>query len=342
MSTPAASLIAGATARIEDFPTAMAWSPDARTLAVGGGEGRILMLDTITGEAQSFGEHAPGVLDLAWQPNGDSLASSGQDGSVQLWQASAPANGPGVLHRSPRWPAGLSWRADGQVLAFASGKEVLLFNADGSALRSLSGHGVTLSHVAWRGRNELLAAGNGALFVDRIETGDVEQFLLEGLPQTLSLSPDLKIAASGLADGTINFRYINNRKRSRMSGYEGKVALTGWSANSRYLASASTGASSVVVWDFGGKGPEGSEPIELNAHEERVEALAWQRSGALLATAGRDWRVVLWKPGPGSRKALDIQLLDGPAGMICWSPDARRLAVAQPSGTIRFFSVKAV
>lgn len=347
MSTPAASLTAGATARIEDFPAAIAWSPDGKTLAVGGGEGRIVMLDAITGDAQSFGEHAPGVLDLAWQPKGESLASSGQDGSVRLWQAASTltteaGNAPRTLHRSPRWPAGLSWRADGQLLAFASGKDVLLFNADGSALRTLSGHSVTLSHLAWRGRNELLAAGNGALFVDRIDTGDIEQFVLEGIPQTLSLSPDLKIAASGLADGTINFRYINNRKRSRMSGYEGKVALTGWSANSRYLASASTGASSVVVWDFGGKGPEGSEPLELNAHEERVEALAWQGSGALLATAGRDWRVVLWKPGPGSRKALDIQLLDGPAGMICWSPDARRLAVAQPSGTIRFFSVKAV
>ena len=211
---------------------------------------------------------------------------------------------------------------------------------DGTPLRTLAGHAVPLTHVAWRGRDELLAAGNGALFVDRADSGAMEQFLLEGTPLTLSLSPDLKIAACGLADGSVNFRYINNRKRSRMSGYEGKVATTAWSANSRYLASASTGASSVVVWDFGGKGPEGSEPLQLNAHEERIESLAWQGSG-LLASAGRDWRVVLWRPGPGSRKALDIQLLDGPAGMICWSPDGARLAVAQPSGTIRFFSLRA-
>lgn len=342
MSTPPAGLVAGAIARIEDFPVAMSWAPDSATLAVGGGEGRVYLLDATAGNARPLGEHAPGVLELAWQPKGELLASAGQDGSVQLWRPRALDSGPRVLHRSARWPAGLAWRTDGQMLAFTSGKDVQLFAADGSPHSVLGGHSVTLSHLAWRGRDELLAAGNGALFVDRIGTANVEQFVLEGTPLTLSLSPDLKIAASGLADGTINFRYINNRKRSRMSGYDGKVQLTGWSANSRYLASASTGATSIVVWDFGGKGPEGSEPLQLNAHEERIESLAWQGTGTLLASAGRDWRVVLWKPGPGSRKALDIQLLDGPAGMICWSPDARRLAVAQPSGAIRFFSVRAV
>ncbi len=164
--------------------------------------------------------------------------------------------------------------------------------------------------------------------------------MLEGTPLTLALSPDLKVAANGLA-GTLNFRYLNNRKRSRMSGYEGKVDQTAWSASSRYLATASSGATSVVVWDFGSKGPEGSEPLQLNAHEERIEALAWQGSGAMLASAGRDWRVVLWRPAPNGRAALDIQLLDGPAASACWSPDGTSLAVAQVSGKIRFFRLRA-
>jgi len=336
----AAGLSPGAISGIDDFPVAMAWSADGRSLAVGGGEGRLYALSPQDGGITELGEHAPGVLELAWQPKGQLLASSGQDGSVRLWDLAATGAESRVLYRSPRWPAGLTWRSDGKALAFASGKDVQLFDGAGAPLRTLAAHAVPLTHVVWRGRDELLAAGNGALFVDRVDSGAIEQFLLEGTPQTLSLGADLKIAACGLADGTINFRYINNRKRSRMSGYEGKVALTAWSPNSRYLASASTGASSVVVWDFGGKGPEGSEPLQFNAHEERIESLAWQGSG-LLATAGRDWRVVLWRPGPGSRQALDIQLLDGPAGMICWSPDGARLAVAQPSGTIRFFSLRA-
>lgn len=336
-----ASLVPAASATIEDFPVAMVWSPDGTGLAVGGGEGRLYLLEADSGAVRTLGEHAPGVLELAWQPKGQWLASSGQDGSVRLWDTQAQGGDGRTLHRAPRWPAGLAWRVDGRQLAFAAGKDVHVFDAEGAPLRTLAGHGTALSHLAWRGRDELVGAGSGALFVDRVDTGAIEQFVLEGTPMTLVLSPDNKVAASGLSDGTVNFRYLNSRKRSRMSGYAGKVDQTTWSASSRWLATASSGASSVVLWDFGGKGPEGSEPLQLNAHEERIDGLAWQPVGPLLASAGRDWRVVLWRPGPGSRSALDIQVLDGPAGTASWSPDGRSLAVAQPSGRIRFFSLRA-
>jgi WD40 repeat protein len=244
-----------------------------------------------------------------------------------------------VLAQTARWPVGLAWRADGRQLAFAQGKDVLLFDDAGHPAQTLGGHGVALSHLAWRGRGELVGAGNGALFVDRADGSAIEQFVLEGTPMTLAVSPDLKVVANGLADGTVNFRHLNSRKRSRMSGYAGKVDQTVWSANSRWLATASTGASTIVVWDFGGKGPEGSEPLQLESHEDRIEHLAYQTSGPLLASAGRDWRVVLWRPGPGSRTALDIQLLDGPACRAAFAPDGRMLAVAQTSGKVRFYRI---
>ncbi len=338
MSTKGVRLVAGSTAVVDDFPVALAWAPDGAALAIGGGEGRIHLVGT-DGTVRQLGEHAPGVLELAWQPKGATIASSGQDGAVRLWQPADPQQPSRVLMQAARWPAGLAWRADGRQLATACGKEVLLFDAAGQPVTKITGHSTALLQVAWRGRDELLGAGNGALFVDRIDNGSIEQLVLEGTPLTLALSPDFKVAANGLADGTVNFRYLNTRKRSRMSGYAGKVDQTVWSANSRWLATASTGASSIVLWDFSGKGPEGSEPLQLEAHEERIERLAFQPNGPLLASAGRDWRVALWRPGPGSRAALDIQLLDGPAVVAAFSPDGRRFAVAQPSGKVRVYTV---
>lgn len=341
MSAGAGTLAPLATAAVEDFPVALAWAPDASALAVGGGEGRIWKIDVRSGEATLVGEHAPGVLELAWQAKGPLLASGGQDGSVRLWDTREADAAPRTLHRAARWPAGVTWQADGTRLAFAQGRAVLLFASDGTPAGELDGHEVPLTHLAWRGRDELVAAGNGALFVDRISSGAIEQFVLEGTPQTLALSPDLKIVANGLADGSVNFRYINNRKRSRMSGYAGKVHQTVWSASSRFLATASTGASSIVVWDFGGKGPEGSDPLQLEGHEERIEALAWQTGGPLLAACARDWKLTLWKPGPGRSSTLDVQALDGEPCGLGWSPDGRRLALAQASGKIRFYGLAA-
>ena len=338
MTVRGARLASVGTTAIEDFPVTLAWSPDGAALAVGGGEGLLCLLRADGTAARKLGEQSPGVLELCWQPKGKQLASGGQDGAVRLWSPLDAEAQFRVLARAPRWPAGLAWRADGQRLAFAQGKDVLLFDAAGQAVGKLAGHSAVLSHLAWRGRDELLAVGNGALFVDRID-GTIEEFALEGTPLTLALSPDQKVAASGLADGTVNFRHLNSRKRSRMSGYAGKVDQTAWSTNSRWLATASSGASSIVVWDFSGRGPEGSEPLQLEAHAERIECLTFQPNGPLLISTGRDGRVALWRPGPGARAPLHKQLLDGPAGAAAFSPDGRMLAVGQPSGRIRFFSV---
>ena len=339
MSAPQAALTPGATAQLEDFPVDLSWSADSQAFAVAGGEGHLYCLRRDGAAPVLLGTQEPGLLAVSWQPRGMSIATAGQDGAVRLWNAADGSMR--ELHRGRLWPAGIAWRADGTRLAFAAGKSLQLFDAAGAAQLTLDAHAVPLSHLVWRGRDELLTAGNGALFVDRTDGGgQITQHVIEGTPQTLALSPDLKIVANGLADGTVNFRYLNTQKRSRMSGYEGKVEQTVWSANSRYLATTSSGASSIVIWDFGGRGPEGSEPAQLNGHEERIAELAWQSGGTYLVSAGQDWRVTLWKPGPGSRPQLDVQRLESPAALARWSPDGRHLAVAETSGKIRLYTLR--
>jgi WD40 repeat protein len=157
-----ATLAAGAVAAIDDFPVALCWVPDGSALIVGGGEGGIFRVAG-NGAVQKLGEHAPGVLALAFQPKGRTLASAGQDGSVRLWDVGAGVATvePLTAIRSKGWPAGLAWRADGAALAFASGKEVWVCDANGAATQQVGGHNVSLSQIAWRGRSEIVATGNG-------------------------------------------------------------------------------------------------------------------------------------------------------------------------------------
>jgi WD40 repeat protein len=351
VSSTSAVLVPGPIFDLDDYPTDIAWSPDSNALIIAGGEGRLIRAHCDGSPPVLMGVQGSGLLSVRWQPGGALVATAGQDGAVCLWDAKTSETPARMIHRGPRWPLGLCFRADGQRLAFAVNKEVLIHDmvATGTTIAAgvmdkpalvLGGHSVPLTHLAWRGRDELIAVGNGALFVDRTDAGGkVTQFVLEGTPLNLALSSDLKIVANGLADGSVNFRFLNNQKRSRMSGYEGKVDQTAWSANSRYLATSSTGASAIAIWDFSGKGPEGSDPLQLEAHAERIDCLAWQPGGTHLVSAGRDWRVVLWRPGAAMRKALDIQLLDGPAGIASWSPDGKRLAIAQPSGKLRLYTL---
>ncbi|MFM1884876.1 MAG: hypothetical protein RL026_33 [Pseudomonadota bacterium] len=343
MSRAGATLLAGAQVPLEDFPVDVAWSPDSRQLVVAGGEGRLYRVDAGDGSAVLMGEQPPGLLSVVWQPGGKLLATAGQDGAVLRWDATTPGAAPQRLHRGMGWPAGLAFQPRGKALAFALGKQLQVLDLEGQVLASLGPHEVGLTHLVWRSVDEIIAVGNGALFTDRLAPQpEIARHVLEGSPLCLALSPDGRVAAAGLQDGQLQFRMLAAGKRSRMSGYDGKVPLLAWSGNSRYLASTSTGNPDIVVWDFGGKGPEGSAPIELRLHAERVEALAFQPAGNHLVSTGRDWRVVLWKPGPGAQAAepLDVQLLDGPASLARWSPDGRQVAIAQASGRLRVFSIR--
>lgn len=345
MSAPGARLEPGHEVLLDDYPVDLAWSPDGRQLVVAGGEGRLHRVSREDASASLRGEQLPGLLSVAWQPGGKWIATAGQDGCVRLWDVSASDAGT-LVHRSLQWPLGLGFEPKGKALAFATGRIVRVFGVDGVARGELTDHDVNLTQLAWRTSTELVASGNGALFVDRLAPdSSIAKYTLDGAPLALALSPDGRVAASGLQDGMVAFRNLIAQKRSRMSGYDGKVGLIAWSANSRYLATASTGGRQVIVWDFSGKGPEGTEPIELHSHTDRVESLAYAPEGAWLVSGGRDGRVVLWKPGPAARGgvsdgALDVQQLEGPVSLVRWSRDGKHLAVAQADGRLRFFALK--
>lgn len=348
MTGPAAVLTPGASAQLDDYPIDLAWSADGRHLLVAGGEGRLHRVESANAAVLLLGVQEPGLLSAVWQPGGRLVATAGQDGTVRIWEAMADAASSGrVVHRGRHWPMGLAFEPRGKAVAFASGREVRVIGADGAVMHSLEGHDCNLTHLAWRNTGELLVAGNGALFIDRLEPEpSIIRHGLDGAPLTLAISPDGRIAATGMQDGTVMFRILTAQKKSRMSGYDGKVIQTAWSANSRYLATAASGNNVIIVWDFGGKGPEGSDPLQLQSHSDRIESLAFQPAGPYLASGSRDWRVVLWRPGPAGRGAaavtpIDVQLLDGPVSLLRWSRDGRQLAVAQASGRVQFFGLKA-
>ena len=345
MNRPAALLTPGPEVLLDDYPVDLAWSPDGREVIVAGGEGRLHRVTREDALAVLRGEQQPGLLAVVWQPGGKFVATAGQDGSVRLWDAQGTDDG-SVIHRGMQWPMGLGFEPKGKALAFATGKTVRVVGIDGAARGEFTDHDVNLTQLAWRTSTELVAAGNAALYVDRLAPdSSVTKYTLDGAPLALAISPDGRVAANGLQDGMVTFRNLIAQKRSRMSGYDGKVGLLSWSSNSRYLATASTGGHQIIVWDFSGKGPEGTEPMELRSHTERVESLAYSPEGAWLASGGRDGRVVLWRPGRAARGAvsdgaLDVQQLTGPVSLLRWSKDGRYLAVAQADGRLRVFALK--
>ena len=331
---------------IEDHVIALAWSPpDGRWLAAAAVSGPIFLIDTQRGEMMRFLiGHQLGTMALAWHPNGSILASAGQDGQVRLWDVN---NGKVLasLAGGAAWVEHVTWLpAQGQrrppLLAAAAGRVLRIWDEQGTLQQEYGGHSSTIAHMQWhQPRNELALASYGVLTVRNPDQPDaLRQLPWKGSSLVVTWSPDGKYIATGDQDATVHFWITATGNDLQMWGYPTKVRELAWDHTSRYLATG--GSDAVIVWDCGGKGPEGTTPRTLKGHEATLSVLAYQHKGALLASAGNDGLIMLWSPVQQTTE-LGYMATPTPISQLTWLPDDRRVAVGSAAGMVELFAVSA-
>jgi WD40 repeat protein len=335
MSVAAARLRLRGRIELGDCPVDAAWSPDGAALVVAGGEGAIMLVQI--GEAtlvRRIGQHRTGALAVAWQKSGPLFASSGQDGAVLLWDARSLAAR--SIHQAAEWSEQLAFDQQGRWLAVATGRVLRLFGADGTPGSSFESQPGAIAALAWRPKgSEIAAAGNGGVRIHRLEPSvESRDYPWQGACLTASWNADGRVLAAGMQDGSVHLWYVVLGTQSQMQGYGSKVAVTAWSGNGRYLVTA--GGSSLIAWDFSGKGPQGSRPLELQSHSERINALACRPSGSSLVSAARDRRLLLWRLG-FSDAPQDAHLLADECTVLRYARNGERLAVGDASGGLSIF-----
>jgi WD40 repeat protein len=292
-------LAAAAPAAVQPRP-AVAFSPDGRTLAVGGYR-EVALHDTATGARRAvLGGHPASVTSVAFSPDGKSLAAAGGQpglaGDLRVWDlAAGKARVFPPLHTDVIYQA--AWSPDGKRLAACSyDRLVSVWDAAAAVGRPLKDHTDAVYSVAW--------------------------------------SPDGSRIASASGDRTVKLWDPNTGKRLfTLSESTAELYSVAFHPSGRQLAAV--GVDKMLrKWTL--TPTAGTLVRSAFAHDAAILRVLYTPDGDRVYTASEDRSIKLWNGATLlEEKVLDRQR-DWPLGLAL-SPDEKLLAVSRYDGSVALY-----
>src|SRR5215218_8415185 len=298
--------------------------------------GLIEIRNSETGESvRSFHGHDGDVNDVAFSPDGSRLASTGEDGKLNVWDTST-----GRLLSSlaaPGVASGPSFSADGSLVAAAWAEpvnQVRVFDLSthrllssvpvGAVDTALSPDGKRVAVAGWASPSGKV----GAVF--DVRSGD-EAFALRGpnccaspTNRGISWRPDGRLVAASSAGTARVWDAETGAVRYTLRGHSGFVLSVSWSPDSSRLVTGGSDGTA-KVWEIG------SHPVRerwsLSAHESKsgIVGVAFSPDGTRVVAgdAGRS-AVKVWDLGPtGDAEWTNLPAPGYPGAEFM--PDGRRV-----------------
>ena len=318
----------------------IAFSPVGQYLAVASGIG-VWMYEVATSRALMLIPTASSVTSVSFSPDGSTLASGADDGTVKLWDVATGAM-IATLEGHTDGVTSVSFSPDGSTLASGAddGTVKLWDVATGAMIATLEGHTDGVTSVSFSPDGSTLASGadDGTVKLWDVATRAMIATLeghTDGV-RSVSFSPDgtTLTSSGGLWDGTVKLWDVATREMiATLEVDTDLIWSVSFSPDGKTLA-AGTWDGTILLWDM-----ETREIIAtLAGHTDEVRSVSFSPDGTTLASGSGDDTVKLWDMATGEIIATLEGYTDG-VRSVSFSPDMATLASGSWDGMIRLWDV---
>ncbi len=287
--------------------------------------------------------HRGGATAVVFTQDGQSIVTTGADGTLKVWNAATGAS-QRTVSLDEGTATALAVHGRRAATGHADGRIALWDIDSGARLARLKRSDAAITSIAFtRDGEKLLAAGqDSVLSIWEANTGqsnepqtpaDVIEAHDGAVSATAYASRGPYIATGG-ADRTVRLWRAGDTSLVRTyRGHKEAITSLAFSPDGRYVAAAALDGR-IRVWST-----SSSSLYRLNSsHKGAIGGLAFSPAGDMIASAGRDGSVQVWQLRQG-RQVQALAEQGTPARALAFAPDGRRAAVAGDDGGVRFWEI---
>lgn len=326
----------------------LAFNPNSTLLAYGDIGGYIAVRCVTNHQLLlSWQGHINTIWTLAWSPNGQTFATTSNDGRIRVWDPLTGSCLQTIQTTSRVWT--VDWSLDQQRLV-STGTEERLYVWDvmtGKCLQEIATPSHRAKAALWSVDGKRIVSGgdDGTVKVWDSQTGDCLQTLsghtqgvwclswAKSSPVSDCATTPLPLLASGSEDHTIRLWDLRTGQCLHiLQGHDNGVLRLVWSPDGLTLASSSDDAT-IRFWNS----QTGQCIRILQGHQNPVWAIDWSQTQPILASGSVDHTLRLWNVQQGDC----LQVLQGysaPIHSLSWSVDNQTLAAGSADHCIRLWN----